>query len=122
MSSSLPSSAEITVDQLYQHLSNGNFCFLLDVRTQSENDYVRIANTDLLVEYDLLPEHRDLMPRDKQTVIYCYCRSGRRSGIAVEYLRSIGYTRAFNVIGGIMAWVEAGFEVVGRFGEGPLEL
>lgn len=36
---------------------------------------------------------------DKTKPVYCYCRSGARSGAAVEYLKSQGFSSAFNIGG-----------------------
>jgi rhodanese-related sulfurtransferase len=43
-------------------------------------------------------------------IILCFCRSGRRSLEAAVSLRALGCTRAVSVSGGILSWVEAGFE------------
>lgn len=36
---------------------------------------------------------------DKSTPIYCYCRSGARSGAAVQFLKSIGFDEVYNLGG-----------------------
>ena len=36
---------------------------------------------------------------DKDAPVYLYCRSGRRSGIALKALEELGYTNAINVGG-----------------------
>jgi adenylyltransferase/sulfurtransferase len=33
-----------------------------------------------------------------------HCRSGARSGKAVEFLRQAGFTKASNLAGGVLAW------------------
>ena len=42
----------------------------------------------------------------KDTPLFVYCHSGRRSGAAVMMLRGMGYTNAKN-IGGIMHYKKA---------------
>lgn len=42
------------------------------------------------------------------------CRSGRRSAKACEVLLERGVTDVTNLIGGMLAWNEAGLEVEGR--------
>lgn len=37
-------------------------------------------------------------------VLLCLCNSGKRSLIAAELLRSIGYARAYSVSGGVREW------------------
>ena len=39
---------------------------------------------------------------DKKEPVYCYCRSGGRSGAAAKYLRDAGFESVFNV-GGYVA-------------------
>lgn len=106
-------SNEVSVAQLKEIVDSNRDIFLLDVRTQSEYDEGHVAFTDMLIPYDSLQLYLGNLPADKTTEIYCFCRSGRRSGIAMEFLNSQGY-KAYNVTGGIIAWTEAGFEVIGK--------
>lgn len=39
-------------------------------------------------------------------VLLCLCNSGKRSLHAAQLLRSLGYERAFSVMGGVRAWRE----------------
>ena len=48
----------------------------------------------------------------KQTAVYVICRSGRRSMKAGELLMKEGFSEVYNVIGGMIAWEEAGLPVV----------
>ena len=41
-------------------------------------------------------------PRDRDIVVHC--RSGARSAKAVRQLQSVGFTRVWNLKGGINAW------------------
>ena len=86
--------------------------FVLDVRTESEYVAARLNFTDDRISYDSLYHYLDLLPDNKETPIYCFCRSGRRSGIATEYLNSIGYKNVYNVTGGILAWRDAGYDII----------
>lgn len=36
---------------------------------------------------------------DKNEPVYCYCRSGARSGAAVQFLKQQGFTRVYNLGG-----------------------
>lgn len=103
---------EITVNQLLKRVEAGEAVYLLDVRTEAEFVDARLAFTNLRVPYDLLEQHIDQLPQDRETKIFCFCRIGRRSGIATRMLSEKGYTQVYNVIGGITAWKEAGFELV----------
>ena len=49
---------------------------------------------------------------DKNTPIYVYCKSGGRSAGAADVLKENGFTKVYNLDGGITSWQENGFEVV----------
>jgi rhodanese-related sulfurtransferase len=44
---------------------------------------------------------------DKDREIVLVCRSGNRSGKAAAQLAASGFTRAMNMVGGMLAWNEA---------------
>ena len=50
---------------------------------------------------------QELNPAQPLAVI---CGSGQRSTIASSLLQRHGFTQLFNVVGGMEAWDEAGFE------------
>ncbi len=102
----------ITVAELHTRITSGERPYILDVRTPEEYSEARLESTSALIEYDLLPESLDQLPADKNTVIYTFCRSGRRSDVAANYLRSVGYSQAYNVAGGILAWKKSGYATV----------
>ena len=104
------STPEISVEELHDQVEKGVEVYLLDVRTLEEFTDNRLEFADNLLPYDNLENIQDQLPTDKSTLIYCFCRSGRRSGIATDYLRSVGYENVYNVTGGIIAWTKAGYE------------
>jgi rhodanese-related sulfurtransferase len=55
-----------------------------------------------------LPRNADLA-RDKPIIFIC--KSGSRSAVAAEFASSVGLTDLFNVEGGTMDWIKAGYEV-----------
>ena len=108
---------EISVHQLHQKANGGESFFLLDVRTQEEFETARLEFTDLRIPYDSLDKFLQLLPPDKKTIIYCFCRRGRRSAVATAELILHGYTNVFNVTGGINVWVETGYATIGGAAE-----
>ena len=52
----------------------------------------------------------DLVP-ERNAGIIVYCRSGDRSGLAVQTLLRMGYIHAVNLEGGWLAWDEANYPV-----------
>lgn len=80
---------------------------LFDVRQPDEFEEARAPGARLL-PLDEVPERVDEFPRDR--TVYVICRSGGRSGKAVELLRQRGVD-AVNVDGGTLAWIDAGYPV-----------
>ena len=64
---------------------------LLDVRQANEFNAGHIDGA-VLVPHDMIAEKIGAVVPDKNTPVYIYCRSGRRSAIAVEAMRKLGYT------------------------------
>ena len=80
---------------------NKNGAIFVDVRNPPElnEGYAPEAKNVPLGELkDRLAE----LPKDKDLLIYC--RSGRCSEAATNYLLSQGYTRVYNVLGGYLAF------------------
>ena len=75
---------------------------ILDVRTPEEYEDEHIENALLIPDYDLIDKIVDTVP-DKKTVLFVYCRSGRRSAAAAENLSALGYESIYD-FGGIIDW------------------
>ena len=85
---------------------------LVDVRTPEEYQQGHLKGCKLMNYYDAdFRERAKKLPKDKRIVLYC--RSGRRSADAMTYLASIGYSRVYNMLGGIIAWQKDRQPVVG---------
>lgn len=82
--------------------------FVIDVREQWEYDEKHIPGVTL-IPLGTIPDNMSLIPADKTVILTC--RSGNRSGQAVDFLRAQGFTNVHNMEGGIIAWEEAGFPV-----------
>lgn len=48
-------------------------------------------------------------PWDRQARYLVVCRSGGRSGRACAALAGLGFQRVYNLVGGMLAWNDAGF-------------
>lgn len=102
----------ISVEEIKEISESDKDIFVIDVRTKPEYDNGHLSFVDEQITYDSLEYYLDRLPEDKEAEIYCFCRSGRRSGIATDYLLSAGYKNVFNIVGGIIAWNEASFDIV----------
>lgn len=83
---------------------------LLDVRTPDEYKEAHLPGA---VNIDWNDEgFMDKVAKlDKNKPVFVYCRSGHRSGLAAQALKSAGFDEVFNLDGGIMAWQKAGLRV-----------
>lgn len=84
---------------------------ILDVRTPGEvsDGYINNASTINLYDDDFIAKI-NLIQKDKQ--IYVYCKSGGRSSKAAELLRINGFSKVYNLKGGISEWKNKGFPIV----------
>ena len=96
---------EIDVDELAQRREAGQV--VLDVRNPDEYEEAHVPGV-VLIPLGELVERVDEVPTDGPLPVIC--RSGARSMQAAEYLRGQGID-AVNVVGGTLAWIDAGFPV-----------
>jgi phage shock protein E len=68
---------------------------IIDVRTKAEFDAGHVEGA-ILIPYDEIETRISSVVKDKSKPIALYCRSGRRSGIALRIVESLGYTNAEN--------------------------
>jgi molybdopterin-guanine dinucleotide biosynthesis protein A/rhodanese-related sulfurtransferase len=94
--------AEISVDQLAEHLAAG--ARLVDVREPAEFDEAHVPGA-VLVPLGTVPDQIDAFRGDGPT--YVICRSGARSLRACEFVAAQG-VEVVNVAGGTMAWLQSG--------------
>jgi len=73
-----------------------------------------IDGTDLFVPFDEIELNLDKLPTDRSAKLVNYCRSGGMSAIAARTLVQLGYTDVWNLDGGMIAWAEAGYQLVDK--------
>lgn len=98
---------DITIEELKERMDKGEQLNLIDVREEYEFDEFNIGA--ILIPLGELPDRLEEIEAWKEQEILIHCRSGVRSGRAKEYLTSEGYTNVRNVLGGMLAWQEAGY-------------
>lgn len=83
---------------------------LVDVRTPAEYAAGHIAGASNIdfYEADFLEQFQSF---DQDQPLAIYCRSGSRSGQALQALQAAGFSDVVDLSGGIMAWENAGGEV-----------
>ena len=97
ISKSEENSTNVEANNIENLLKNKEF--LLDVREEYEYQDGHIKGAINLPLREIL-EKKDILPKDKD--IYVYCRSGHRSADAVNFLKSLGFEKVYNVDGGFI--------------------
>ena len=89
-------------EELKAKLDRGEDIFVLDVREPHEYQICNI-NGYLIPLGDLPKRVHEL---DSSREIVAHCRSGVRSGKAVEFLQQAGFKKVKNLAGGILGWAD----------------
>lgn len=86
--------------------------FLLDVRTVEEYAEGHLEGAQQYDYYETESFKSMLNGLDKSKTYLIYCRSGSRSGNAMDMMKGLGFTKVYNLDGGILAWRSAGLPVI----------
>lgn len=82
-------------------MDSGEDFVLIDVREEDEYDICNLNGK--LIPLGEIPQRFSEIPKDQTVVMQC--RSGGRSGQAVQWLEANhGYDNLYNLAGGILAW------------------
>lgn len=95
-----PRVRQLSVRKLKEMLDAGEAFELIDVRTDKERAIARIERAKLLDQAEL--ERLEALPKD--TPIVFHCHHGGRSRSAAEAFVGRGFSRVYNLEGGIDAW------------------
>jgi len=105
-----PVRTDISV-QVANDMINNNTAYpnllVLDVRTVEEYNSSHLYNATL-IPVDELGGRLDEIESYNDTEIIVYCRSGVRSLQASNLLVTNNYSKIYNMLGGITAWIDAG--------------
>ncbi len=104
----------LSVEEAVRLLESESNLFVLDVRTAEEWATGVIPEMDGAVDWrqwDRQWVNFADKPDPGQPVLV-YCHSGRRAADAAEWLAGAGYSRVYNLGGGISGWQAAGLPVV----------
>ena len=106
-SGSVPSSVD--VETARQYVENG--AVLVDVRTPEEWNAGHLEGAVHINLFDSDFEER-FAALDTTKTYVVYCRSGNRSGQAIQKMKSRGFSKLTNMEGGIIAWERQDFPIV----------
>lgn len=100
----------ISVDEAYKMIKKGTVSLVLDVRNQCEYNLGHLYGAVLIPVYELEDRISEIQEHINDPIIV-YCKAGSRSPIACQILVSHGFTKVYNMLGGITAWMEAGYPI-----------
>ena len=98
---------DLTVDEFEQMLLEDDTLQLVDVRTAEEYADGHLPGA-INIDWrggDFMEKATTLLGKDRTVMVYC--RSGKRSAAAAARLDGAGF-KTYNMLGGILAWKEAG--------------
>ena len=84
-------------------MDRGDDFFLLDVREPNEYQICKIQGAKLIPLGEVSQRTGEL-DRDRDLIVHC--KMGARSAKAVSLLQERGFTRARNLKGGILEWID----------------
>lgn len=102
----------VNVDaKTFGELSASPMGTILDVRTPEEWAEGTLKDA-VKIDYQGNNFETEIENLDKNAPVYVYCKRGGRSSSAADILKEKGFTKVYNLDGGITSWQENGFEVV----------
>ena len=91
---------QLTVHELRQWIAEQRDFVLVDVRENHEHTAFNIGG--VCMPLGTVMSRKSELPPDATIVLYC--EKGVRSVIAAQRLEEYGYTRLYNLSGGMSAW------------------
>lgn len=103
---------DISIEEFQSRIGKENVQ-ILDVRTLEEYNSGHIAGAFLAdwTKPSVFAER--IKSLDKNKPVYTYCLSGGRSRAAAAQLKELGFTKVYNLSGGIVAWSRAAMPLEG---------
>lgn len=101
----------LNVEEVKSLLETNKEVVLIDVRTPDEYRQGHLENSTMIDFYGETFQN-DIAKLDKEKEYVVYCRSGGRSGKAVNMMQEMGFAKVHNMSGGFLAWNRANFESV----------
>jgi rhodanese-related sulfurtransferase len=102
----------ITADELHALLESNQELLLFDVRQPLD----LLANSEIIPKAQRIPpddllQRPSLIPREKDTVVYCTCPSDKTSRTILRRALALHFSRVKFLKGGLAAWKTKGYPV-----------
>ena len=101
---------DVNAEKFHQLIEKGDG-IIIDVRTSQEFNSGHIIDATNIDFYsEDFTEKLKIVRKD--VPIYVYCRSGGRSSSAANKMEKLGFTKVYNMLGGIGSWQSEGYETI----------
>lgn len=98
--------ANLSAQDFYKKIQQDTTAVIIDVRTEEEYEGGHLSNAKNIVFADGFDDN--IKQLDKSKTILLYCLSGGRSAAALARMRAAGFTKVYNLKGGITQWRSVG--------------
>jgi rhodanese-related sulfurtransferase len=117
--SGLGNAINVSTSDAYALIENLPDMVIIDVRTPEEYQAGHLDGAINLDYYSggFLGRLKSL---DKNSTYLVYCRKGIRGGMALEMMRSLGFKKVYNILGGLALWAEEGRPMKGEVIANPM--
>jgi len=97
--------------QQFSRAINEAGVIILDVRTHEEFIEGHLAGA-INIDINLVTFDNEISHLDSAAMYGVYCRSGRRSLVAIDTMQNLGFTKFSHLENGILDWQENGLPLV----------
>jgi membrane protein DedA with SNARE-associated domain/rhodanese-related sulfurtransferase len=105
--------ARISVSDLYELIQSGAAPLIIDVRSATARELEpRWIPGALHVPLQDVAHRLKELPRDRDVILYCTCPSEASAARVAKILMNHGFKRVRPLLGGLDAWVAAGYAVI----------
>jgi len=101
---------KVTPEELVVLLKANKEIKLIDVRTPEEYGAGHISRAEN-INFFSKNFSKSLAELDKEEPLIIYCKSGRRSGKSIVTFKELGFTKIYELEGGVLNWKSKDFEV-----------
>ena len=97
--------------EVYEAVYGEDSLQLVDVRTEDEYEVSHLKNAQniCVTSTDFKEKVAAL---DKAKPVYVYCKKGGRSAKAASILKEMGFTKVYDLQGGLTSWEQEGLETI----------
>lgn len=101
----------VSPEQVYEAIYGDGDLQIVDVRTTEEFSVSHLKDAqNICVTNDDFKEKVAML--DKEKPVYVYCKKGGRSARAAEILKEMGFSKVYDLQGGLQNWEKEGLETI----------